>query len=115
MRISDWSSDVCSSALRLLLDMEQVHLAAEPPMVALLGLLETVEIGLQLLLVAPAGAVDALELRVPRIAAPIGAGQLHQLEGLAEPAGRGPVRSGAEGEPFAQIGSAAWRGRGGQD
>src|SRR3546814_12499605 len=100
MRISDWSSDVCSSALRLLLDMEQVHLAAEPPMVALLGLLEAMEIGLQLLLVAPAGAVDALVLRVPRIAAPIGAGQLHQLEGLAEPAGRGGLaarRVGTEG------------------
>src|SRR3546814_15496615 len=32
---------------RLLLDMEQVPLAAAPPMVALLGLLQTVEIGLQ--------------------------------------------------------------------
>src|SRR3546814_13180366 len=94
MRISDWSSDVCSSDLgrlqaaaqvgldgaverpalgmpehrarRLLLQMEEVHLAAEAPVVALFSLLQHGEVGLELLLVLPAGAVDALELRGAR-------------------------------------------------
>ena len=81
--------------------MEQAHLAAEAAVVALLRLLQHMEIGVELLLVRPAGAVDALQLRVLRIAAPIGAGQLRQLEGLAELARRGQMRARAHVEPVA--------------
>src|SRR3546814_5919107 len=81
--------------------MEEVHLAAEAPVVALFSLLQHGEVGLELLLVLPAGAVDALELRVARVAAPVGAGDLHQLERMPELAGRRQVRADAEVEPVA--------------
>ena len=87
---------------RLLLQMEQVHLPADAAMVALLRLLELGEIGVELLLVGPGGAVDALQLRrCLRIAAPIGAGDLRQLEGLAELARRRQMRAAAQVEPAA--------------
>src|SRR3546814_10938041 len=81
--------------------MEGVQLAAEAPVVALFSLLQHGEVGLELLLVLPAGAVDALELRVARVAAPVGAGALHQLERLPELAGRRQLRADAEVEPVA--------------
>src|SRR3546814_6349734 len=84
MLISDWSADVCSSDLA--------------PVVALFSLLQHGEVGLELLLVLPAGAVDALELRVARVAAPVGAGDLHKLERMPELAGRREVRADAEGD-----------------
>ena len=40
-----------------LLEVEELHLAPEAPMVALLGFLEPVQISLELLLVRPGGAV----------------------------------------------------------
>ena len=76
--------------------MKQVELAAEPAMVAAFGLFEPEEILVELLLVGPGGAVDALQLRVARVAAPIGAGHVHQLERLAEMAGRGQMRTDAQ-------------------
>ena len=90
-------------ARRFLLEMEQVHLAAEPAMVALLGFLDLLEIGVELFLLGEGGAVDAGEHRVVGIAAPIGAGHLHQLEGVADLAGRGHVRAAAEIEPVALL------------
>ena len=87
-------------ARRLFLQMEQVELAADAAMVALLGLLEPVQVVLELLLVAPRGAVDALEHLVARIAAPVGAGDLHELEGL-ELAGGRHVRAAAQVDPVA--------------
>ena len=81
--------------------MEQVHLAAELAVVALLRLLELVQVGVELLLLGEGGAVDAGQHRVLGIAAPIGAGDLHQLEGVADLAGRGHVRAAAEIEPVA--------------
>ena len=48
----------------LLLEMEQVHLAAELAVVALLGLLELLEIGVEILLLGEGGAVDAGQHRV---------------------------------------------------
>src|SRR5262249_56347506 len=46
-------------AWRLLLEVKQVHLAAEPAMVALLRLFELLEIGVELFLLGERGAVDA--------------------------------------------------------
>ena len=59
------------------------------------------QVGVELLLRRPGGAVDALQHRRLRIAAPIGAGHLHQLEGLAELAGRRHMRAAAQIEPIA--------------
>ncbi len=85
----------------LLLEMEEVHFAAEPAMVALLGFLQHMEIGIELRLIGPGRAVDARQHRVVAVAAPIGSGHLHQLEGIADLAGRSHVRTAAEVEPVA--------------
>lgn len=84
----------------LLLEVEEVHLPAEPAMVALLGLLQAMEIGGKLLLVVPGRAIDAGQHRVVAVTAPIGAGHLHQLEGIADPARGRHVRPAAEVEPL---------------
>ena len=57
---------------------------------------------LELGLARKGGAVDALQLRLARIATPIGTGDLGQLEG-ADPPGRGAVRAAAEIEPLALM------------
>ena len=88
------------AADRLFLQVEQVEFPTEAAVVALLGLLEAGEIGLELRLVRPGRAVDAGELRILRIAAPVGAGDFHQLEGL-EPAGRRHVRPATQIKPVA--------------
>ena len=77
------------------LGMEQVQLLAQPAMVTLFGLFEHVQIGVLLVLFGPGGAVDALQHLVVGIAAPVGAGHLHQLEDL-QLAGGGYVRPAAE-------------------
>ena len=89
------------AARGLLLDVEQPELAPEPAVVAALGLLEAVEMRPELLLVAPRGAVDALQHLVARIAAPVGAGDLEELEAAADMAGRRQMRAAAEVEPSA--------------
>ena len=88
-------------ARRLFLEVEQVHLAAKAAMVALLGLFKLVNIGVELLFCGPGGAVDALELLALGVAAPVGAGQPHQLERRADLAGRGQMRPAAKVEPLA--------------
>ena len=65
---------------RLFLEMEQIHLLADLAMVALLRFFETREVSLQALLVGPCGAVDALKHFVTRIATPVGARKLGELE-----------------------------------
>ncbi len=90
-------------ARRLLLEVEEVHLAAELPVVALLRLLDLLEIGVELLLLGEGGAVDAGQHLAVGIATPIGARDLHQLEGRADLAGRGHVRTAAEIEPVALL------------
>ena len=67
-------------ARRFLLEVEQIHLAAELAVVALLGFLDLLEIGVEFLLLGEGGAVDARQHFAVGIAAPIGAGDLHQLE-----------------------------------
>ena len=84
-------------ARRFLLHVEEIELLAELAVVALLGLFEPQQIGIQLFLVAPGGAVDALKLRVLRIAAPIGAGDLGQLERVRD------FRRGLEMRPAAEV------------
>ena len=58
------------------------QLAAELAVIALLGFLQAREVGLQVFLGKPGGAVDALEHLALAVAAPVGARHLHQLEGL---------------------------------
>ena len=82
-------------ARRFFLGVEQAQLLADAPVVAALGLLDAVQVGFQRLGIGPGGAVDALQHLVARIAAPVGACQLGQLEGL-QLAGAGHVRPAAE-------------------
>src|SRR3982075_1603780 len=84
------------AADRLLLHVEQVELAAEFAVVAAFGLLEPEQILVELLLARAGGGIDAGQLGVARVAAPIGAGHVLQLEGLPEPAGRRQMRADAE-------------------
>ncbi len=72
-------------------------------MVALLGFLDLLEIGVELFLLGESGAVDAGEHRVLAVAAPIGAGHLHQPEGVADFARRRHVRAAAEVEPVTLL------------
>ena len=81
--------------------MKQVHLAAEFAVVAPFRFLDLLEIGVELFLLGEGGAVDAREHFAVGIAAPIGAGDFHQLERVADLAGRGHVRPAAEIEPVA--------------
>ena len=86
---------------RLLLEVKQIHFAAKLSMVALFRLLDLLQVGVELVLFGKCGAVDARQHLAARIAAPIGTGDLHQLEGVADPAGRGHVRPAAQIEPVA--------------
>src|SRR5690606_9863108 len=65
---------------RLFLHVEEIERAAELAVVALLGFLQTGQVRLEALLVGPSRSVDALEHLVARVPAPIGAGELRQLE-----------------------------------
>src|SRR5947207_1452313 len=58
--------------------------------------LEPEKVLVEVFLARPGGAVDALQLGVVRIAAPIGARDVHQLERLSEPASRGQMRTDAQ-------------------
>jgi hypothetical protein len=70
-------------ARRFFLHVVQVELLADLAVVALGGLFQTLQVGLELLLVGPGGAVDALQHLVVGVAAPVGAGHLLQLEVVA--------------------------------
>ncbi len=77
------------------IEEEQAEFLAELAVVAFAGLLHLVEIGFERLLVGEGGAVDALELLLGRVAMPVRARDLHDLEG-ADAAGAGDVRTAAE-------------------
>ena len=81
--------------------MEQVHLLADAAVVAAFGFLQLVQVGVELLLVAPGGAVDARQHGVAVVAPPIGAGDLHQLERGADIGGGAHVRAAAQIDPVA--------------
>ena len=84
----------------LFLQVEQVHLAAQLAMIAQGGFFQPMKVRVQLLLVEPASAVDARQLRIALIAAPIGAGNTHQLESIGiELASAGQVRAAAHVQP----------------
>ena len=68
--------------------MEKLQLLTQAAVVALLGFLQAVEIGFQVVFLRPGSAVDPLQHFVLRIAAPVGPGQLHQLERLEIAGGR---------------------------
>ena len=74
---------------------EQVEVAAELAVVAALGLLDPVQVLLERLLGLPGGAVDALELLVLLVAAPVRRGAAHQLERRDALGGR-QVRAAAQ-------------------
>src|SRR5262245_18058229 len=84
-----------------LLEMEEVHLAAELAMVAFLGFLDLFEVGGELRLARPSGTVDALQPWPLGVAAPVGTGKVGNFEGLADLSGGGHVRAAAEIEPLA--------------
>ncbi|MNS68507.1 hypothetical protein D3C72_1017910 [compost metagenome] len=90
-------------AAALFLHVEELHGAAQLAVVALLGLFDAQQIGVQVLLGRPGGAVDALQLGARGITAPVGAGQLGQLEGLADELGGREVRPPAQVGPFALL------------
>ena len=88
------------AAVRLGLEVEQVHVLADAAMVALGGLLQPDEMLVELLLVEPRRAVDAAEHRIGLVAAPISPRHARQLERLrVELAGRGQVRPAAQVHP----------------
>ena len=78
-----------------LLDGEEVELLSQHPMVALAGLLQSVEVGVQVLPLEPGGAVDPLQHLPLLVSPPIGPCRMQQLEVL-EPAGPRDVRPAAE-------------------
>ena len=63
-----------------LLKMEEIELRAQPPVVALVRLLDHAQVRVLLLLLGPGGPVDPLQHLVLGISAPVGAGDLRQLE-----------------------------------
>src|ERR1035437_3708044 len=73
-------------------EAEQVELDTEVAMVALLGLFQPVEIGVQIFLRGPDRAVDALQHRTFLGATPVSAGHSHQFE-RADLAGAGDMRT----------------------
>ena len=81
--------------------MEQIHLLADAAMVAAFRLLQHMQVGVELLLVAPGGAVDAAQHGVAVIAPPIGTSHLHQLERAADVGGRAHMRAAAQIDPLA--------------
>ena len=89
------------AAHRFLLDMEQAHFLGQFAVVTLFRFLKLLEVGVQFFLVAPGGAVDALQLGLGGIATPVGAGHLGQLETIAQLAGAGQVRAAAQVDEIA--------------
>ena len=87
----------------LVREREQVQLDPEPAVIALLDLLEQVEVLGEGVLGLPGGAVDPLELRVLLAPPPVRARRAQQLEGGNGP-GRGDVGPAAQVAPAAVAG-----------
>ena len=69
-------------ARRMVGEVEEVELHAEPPVVAALRLLDPLEVRVEVILVVEGGAVDPRELRVVLVAAPVRAGKAGELQRL---------------------------------
>ena len=80
--------------------MEEVELHAEPAMVALARLLEAREVRVEIVLRVEGGPVDAGQLLVLLVAAPVGAGEAGQLERLDR-------LRGLQVRPAAEVGEVA--------
>ncbi len=89
-----------NQARRFILHVEQVELLAQATMIALLGLFEHVQVGVEIFLLRPRRAVNALQLLVAMIATPVGTSHLHQLEDLEFGRGR-HVRAATEVDEIA--------------
>ena len=83
-----------------LADGEQLQLLAEHAVVALLRLLELVQVGVEVLLGEEGGAVEPLELLAGGVVLPVGAGDAQQLE-RADLAGVRDVRPAAQVDELA--------------
>src|SRR6185312_2148350 len=81
---------------------EEVELAPERAVVALLGLLHSVQELVQLGPRRECRSIDALELRIPFVTTPVGAGEREHLERLDVP-GSLDVRSTAEVDEVAVL------------
>ena len=66
----------------LVVEHVDLKIAAQLAVVALLGFFQLMEVVLQLLGIFPGRAVDALEHLILLVAAPVGTGNVHQLEGI---------------------------------
>jgi hypothetical protein len=84
----------------VLVEMEDVQVDAEAPVVAALRLLEAGEVRVEIRLAVERGAVDAGQLRLRRVAAPVGARKAGELDGLDR-------RRGLEVWPLAEVGEVA--------
>ena len=89
-------------ARRDVVEHEQVELAPELSVIALLGLLEAPEVLVEVRLGEPCGAVDPLQHRVPLVPAPVGPGGRQELEDL-DGARRGHVRAAAQVHEIALV------------
>ena len=69
-------------ARRGIVEREEIELAAESAMVALLSLLDVMEVQFEVFLREERCAVDARQHRAGRVATPVGTGEMRQLEGL---------------------------------
>ena len=88
------------AAMGFLLEVEKIHLRTQLAVIALGGFFQPHEVRVQLLLVEPAGAIDAAEHGVGLIAAPVGTRNAGELERRRiELAGGGEVGAAAHVEP----------------
>ncbi len=93
-------------------ERDEVQLRGQAAVVALLGLLQAVEVLRQRGLVLPCRAVDALEHRALLVPAPVRAGHLHQLERTEAPGAR-DVRAPAQVDELRGVAVDADGGAGG--
>ena len=85
------------------LKMEQIHFPPQAAMIPPLGFFQLLQIGRELICLGKGRCVDPLEHRLRRIAAPIGARDFHQFEGVADLARRGHMGAATEVEPVALL------------
>ena len=77
-------------------EMKQIELRRQLPVIALFGLFESMQMRFQVFLICPGRAVHALQHLVLTVTPPIGAGELHQFERFGQFARAGQVRAAAE-------------------